>query len=90
MSFTPLIVCAAMKMNDGFVVVGIRHYSPEMRKVLNRLYGPAYKRRVEEQGFVDQFGNFLTREDAWKVAEDKGQIRRQVSAPGTLFSENLY
>jgi len=86
----PLIVCAAMLMEDGLVVPGIRHYSPDMRTALFGLYGVGYHLKVKEQGFVDNRGQFLNREDAWKVAEENGQIRYEVSRPGTLFSENLY
>jgi hypothetical protein len=96
------VVCAAMKMKDGLIVTGIRHYSPEMRLVLERLYGERYDLEVEETGFVDQFGNFLTRKEAWVIADAQGQIRRITGfeefnprPPGvgdveTLFSENLY
>ncbi len=84
------IVCAAMKTNDGLIVSGVRHFSPDMRAVLKRLYGDGYHIEVVDQGFIDTKGNFLTREEAWKVAETHGQIRYQVSMPGTLYSENLY
>ena len=53
--------------------------------------------------FIDQFGNFLTRAEAWKIADANGQIRRptgwesfanprpaNVGDEGILFSENLY
>ncbi len=86
----PRIVCAAMLMDDGHVVVGIRHYSPDMRYIMSLAYGLSYHHRVKEQGFVDQWGKFYSREDAWIIAEKNGQILRQVSSPGTLFSENLY
>lgn len=46
------------------------------------------------QGFVDNEGNFLTREEAWKVAERCGQIIRRCGGDtangGTLYSENLW
>jgi hypothetical protein len=91
MSDTPhRIVSAAMKMSDGLIVPGVRHYSPEMRSVLYRIYGAGYHRQVVAQGFIDTHGNFLERDTAWKVAETTGQIREQVSVPGTLYSENLY
>ncbi len=79
-----------MQMDDGHVVTGIRHFSPEMRETLKRAYGDKYHLRVNAQGFVDQRGVFLDRVAAWKVAEATGQIRREVSTPGTLYSENLY
>lgn len=57
-----------------------------------------------ECGFVDQDGKFMTREEAWEVADAAGQIRRPtgferdysgqrpagVGDAGQLFSENLY
>ena len=43
-----------------------------------------------EQGFVDQYGRFYTREEAWVIAEKNGQIKNHVSTPGTLYSECLY
>lgn len=84
------IVCAAMLMDDGLIVTGVRHYSPDMRATLHRIYGEGYHRRVSEQGFIDTGGNFLGRIHAWYRAELTGQIREQVSVPGELYSENLY
>ncbi len=84
------VVCAAMKMKDGLIVTGVRHFSPDMRATLLRIYGERYKFEVTEQGFIDTRGRFLTRAEAWKAAERHGQIRRQVSSPGELYSENLY
>lgn len=44
-----------------------------------------------EQGFIDQHGNFYTRESAWVVAVENNQIIRSISGcEGTLYSENLY
>lgn len=44
-----------------------------------------------EQGFIDQRGNFLGRQEAWQVAQAAGQIIRRVGgdteAGGTLYSE---
>jgi len=98
-----IVVCAAMKLKDGTVVTGVRHTSPDMRSVMKRIFGPGYHRLVVEQGFLDNRGNFLTREEAWKVADRAGQIRRLdskeflpspreagVGDEGTLYSENLY
>lgn len=86
------IVCAAMLMKDGSIVVGIRHFSPEMRAIMRLAYGEKdYHLKVAEQGFVDQYGTFISREAAWVIAEREGQIRRPRNGPeGTLFSEDLY
>lgn len=84
------LVSAAMLMDDGLIVAGVRHFSPDMRATLHRIYGDGYHLRVVEQGFIDIRGKFLDRSAAWKRAETTGQIREQVSTPGTLYSENLY
>jgi hypothetical protein len=47
--------------------------------------------RPWEQGFIDQRGEFMTREEAHKVATKSGQIIRRCGGDdGRLFSENLY
>jgi hypothetical protein len=99
----PVIVCAAMLMKDEFIVTGIRHYSPEMRVVMDKIYGKGYHLKVETQGFVDQYGKFYDREEAWVIARKMGQIRRktgvkefrhyeteELKVNSILFSENLY
>ena len=47
-----------------------------------------------EDGFIDQFGTFFNRQQAWKIAEKRDQIIRRVGGDiahgGTLYSENLY
>lgn len=90
----PRIVCAAYKMQDGFTLPGVRHWSPDMRATAQRLYGDRYHLQVDrahhEGGFIDQHGRYYNRQDAWKIAERNGQILKEVSIEGTLYSENLY
>jgi hypothetical protein len=100
-SLSPRIVCAAMLMDNGDIVVGIRHFSPDMRAIMLKAYGEGYHRKVKEQGFVDQFGKFYNRKDAWNLAKTNKQIIRATGWETTpkieelednkvLFSENLY
>lgn len=84
------IVSAAMLMKDGLIVSGARHFSPDMRIVLHRIYGDKYHLQVKEQGFIDNKGSFVGRKDAWERAVQLKQIRRETGTPGTLYSENLY
>ncbi len=87
----PRIVCAAMKLKDGFIVVGARHFDMLMHATLKRI--GATHLDVEEQGFIDQFGNFLTRAEAMVIARKNGQIYREVGNGEDnidLYSENLY
>jgi hypothetical protein len=87
----PIVVCAALKSTTGKIVCGARHYDPIMRQ---QIAGSDGKRSPEwiscEQGFIDQRGNFLTREEAWKIAEKNGQIKYNGGWNGTLYSEDLY
>ena len=74
-----------MLMDDGLIVPGVRHFSPDMRATLCRIYGSGikifgmwlkkpYHLRVKKQGFIDASGAFLDREDAWQIADAHGQI----------------
>lgn len=79
------IVCAAMLMDDGHIVTGVRHFSPDMRATMARLYGKGlrifnkwwlkpYHMHVVKQGFIDNMGQFHDRESAAKIADARGQI----------------
>ncbi len=82
------IVCAATRLPSGLILCGARHCDSLMRRQMQHAretYNPT------EEGFVDQFGEFLTREAAWEVASMAGQIIRLVDGiQGRLWSENLY
>lgn len=84
------VVCAANLMEDGNVLLGARHWDHMMVNQANR----AGSRGEVEQGFIDQHGVFMSRREAWKVAETAGQIIKRVGGDdrdgGTLYSENLY
>lgn len=86
------IVCAANKtIFTGEVIIGIRHYDSFMH--IQYETRPSLGNKVE-QGFIDNKGNFLTRTEAWVIANDANQIIRRVGGDdangGTLYSENLY
>jgi hypothetical protein len=84
------IVCAANRYL-GKVVLGARHFDERMVEQIRDL---GLKGRECEQGFIDQYGVFMTRKQAWPVALVAGQIIRRVGGDdadgGTLYSENLY
>lgn len=82
------VVCAAIRDATGQVVCGARHFDNGMHRAIGRLMSFT---APWEQGFIDQFGMFLTREEAFVVASQAGQIIRRVGGDdGRLFSENLY
>ena len=94
-----VIVCAAIR-KSGHIIAGARHFDSIMRaqiKAMNETFGDW------EQGFIDQYDVFLTRDEAWLIADKQGQIRRpyglereytprpaNVGDTGMMFSENLY
>ena len=91
------VVCAAIRAADGSLLLGIRHYSRDMHEqIRQRDDGAMFKHRHDpDQGFVDQFGAYMTREEAYQVAKAAGQILHP-SACGNgldgpkLYSEGLY
>jgi len=84
----PRIVCAANRFENGPILIGARHFDQHMHIQAN--YMGVKGSEPHEQGFIDQYGKFYNREEAWEIAKKNGQIIRDVSSPGSLFSENLY
>jgi NAD(P)H-flavin reductase len=85
------VVCAANRNKEGKIVCGARHWDNLMRgQILVNGKRPAEWLECE-QGFVDQYGVFMDRQEAYTLAEKNGQIRHPLGhSEGTLFSENLY
>jgi hypothetical protein len=83
------VVCAANRhQHSRLVICGARHWDKVMRAQAAAL-GTGFKEW--DQGFIDQFGDWMTREEAWGVAVDQNQVRRRCGGDGKrLFSENLY
>lgn len=85
----PRIVCAAVQLAGGLIIPSARHLDMTMRLVIASIGAKTMQGSV--QGFIDQHGNFLTRQEAWMVAWENNQVRRRVPGDeGTLYSENLY
>lgn len=86
------VVCAAIRSTvTGRVLCGARHYDSIMREHASNGTELHHEWQGSEQGFVDQFGKFMTREEAWLVAESANQIKHHFGGkPGRLFSEHLY
>lgn len=95
MSLSPsVVVCSACRY-DKHMLIGARHWDANMRAQAEFVPKEVHPFKIDwEQGFIDQHCNFLTRTEAWKIAEANGQIIRRVGGDeadgGTLFSENLY
>ena len=87
-----VVVCAACKYED-LILCGARHWDKVMNIQYKNLNNPA-KSMFFEQGFINQFGEFLTREEAMIVALEAGQtvdVERGCGGDDKiLFSEGLY
>lgn len=71
------IVCAAVRAASGEILLGIRHYDKEMStQICMRVDGYLFQHRYgNDQGFVDQFGAYLTRSEAYLIAKAASQVR---------------
>lgn len=82
------VVCAANRNSQGFVLLGARHWDDWMRQTIDVL---GFNDHDWEQGFIDQFGNFLTRKEAAVIAREKDQLKGMYTVvEEALFSEHLY
>jgi hypothetical protein len=86
-----MIVCAAIRLKDGTLVVGPRHGDWIMQAQLERIHS---NMRDQENGFINQDGDFLTRQEAWIEASMCKQIKKMLPInslwTNLLFSQNLY
>lgn len=85
------VVCAANQdPAGGALIIGARHWDMLMHTQAEQWPHCKFSR----QGFIDQHGLFMTRQEAWRVAMAAGQIIQRVGSDGanggTLYSENLY
>lgn len=96
MDYQRRVVCSAnLCPKTGHMILGARRWDESMHVHYELFKRAGYTDvNFEEQGFIDQHGVFMDRQEAWKVAEAAGQIIRRVGGDtmdgGTLFSENLY
>ncbi|AHY25241.1 hypothetical protein AVV36_gp169 [Pectobacterium bacteriophage PM2] len=95
------IVSAAnrYKLNNGKILVipCVRHYSKEHHPILDTLISAGLldknnMARGDNQGFIDQYSNYWTREEALYIATENGQLegRKKSGSADELYSEDLY
>lgn len=98
-NFRPqVVVCAANRdESTGLLICGPRHWDRVMRAQADAIFPKeefdrkTKKLRFEDQGFIDQYGNFLTREQAKIIALRMGQvILNRDKGDKELYSEELY
>ena len=87
-----IIVAAAIKVKDVTVSLPApnRHHH-----IIHKIFEYGWltdeirKNDLAEQGFIDSSGHFRSREEAFKIADEAGQIITG-STRGYLFSEDLW
>ena len=84
---TRQVVCAANKYEE-LIVLGVRHFCPIMCKTLDMVGLDGGE--PHEQGFVDQWGNFMSRKEALIVLQTNGRYIRDEDYCSELYSENIY
>lgn len=84
------IVCAAIRSVAGDVITSARHYDQNMHKLIRMMKDPEVFYHQCDQGFIDQFGKFYTREEAYILAKKNNQIIRDCDVEDELYSEHLY
>lgn len=85
-----IIVCAANKLPNEVILCGARHWDHIMCAQADAM---GVRGGDEEQGFINQFGEFRTREEAMQIVLKNGQrfdIDRNGGGDKYLFSEGLY
>ena len=84
------VVCAALQNSAGDIICGARHFDAIMRRQIE--VAPTRDWKLAQQGFIDQWGAFLTREEAYAIAKKNNQIIFKCGNEGgtELFSEHLY
>lgn len=86
------VVCAALRSSDGDVLLGVRHYSRDMHSQIQaRKDGAKFRGCLDDnQGFVDQNGIFMSREEAYQVALAANQIAYPLACGEGLDGKKLY
>lgn len=95
-----MIIASAMKVHiestdSDVIMCGLRHSDIILQfKLLG--FHPSKEYKIVEQGFIDHKNNFLNRIDAWKHADECGQLAANIKADRAmeeepqLFSEDLW
>lgn len=83
------VVCAALWKTPN-LVIGPRHFDLVMHRQIEAM-NLGVTMRNATQGFIDQWGVFMDREEALQVAHEAQQILGVKCTPfNELFSEDLY
>lgn len=85
------VACAALRHREtGHIIAMPRHFGVYASDRIKDRGDPFGSWAGAEQGFLDKFGKFITREEAWEIADKAGQIIRDRDwCTGELHSEHI-
>jgi len=85
------IICAAVRQDD-IIICSARHFDKLMSSTISNLDIKLKLSKKWEQGFVDQFGTFYDREEAYILVRQNDQdfSPKRNSSTKELYSEGLY
>lgn len=90
---TRVVVCAANRYGD-LIIPSARHHDKVMNDLIIALWDAGkLDKKDHEQGFIDQFGGFMTREEALIVVKQSGKtfdVTRNGGNGSDLYSEGIY
>lgn len=85
------VVAAAVRLSNGLVICGVRHFDGLMRAVIEQLDGSTAELvKGAIQGFVLSNYRFVDRDVAFKIANEAGQILEGEGRHGQLYSEDVW
>lgn len=85
------IVCAAIRGKSGGVILSVRHHDSAMSSsILSRKDAVDFIHlNSEDEGFVDNYGIFLTRKEAFVIAERSGKLKSIAALEHDGYSDQL-
>jgi len=72
------------------LIIGPRHFDKVMQRQIDLIFMDVEVIETPIQGFIDQFGTFLNREEALVIAKKENQIIHKYNPTKLLTSEDLY
>ena len=85
------IVCSALLYKEyNVLIIGPRHFDKVMQRQIDLIFMDVEVIETPIQGFIDQFGTFLNREEALVIAKEANQIIHKYNPTKLLTSEDLY
>lgn len=89
------VICAAVRMPDGYIVIGHRHnFALRTAREIPRYANIEKWPCGDDQGFVTSTGRYVTRKEGYEIQKAAGiksvLPEKEAYLNGELYSEDLY